>query len=101
MSFGSTQGVRKKQEIGSQTTVDLMMNSGIIKTIIYFYSDYLLIINLGLKYVHATNKGRGGMEGDLEKSRKLLMEKGFIDKDNFDDDPDSKFNNEEFRKMVN
>jgi hypothetical protein len=28
MSFGRTQGVRKKQEIGSQTTVDLMRNSG-------------------------------------------------------------------------
>lgn len=40
------------------------------------------------------------MEGDLEKSRKQLMEKGFIDKDNFDTDPDSQFNNEEFRKLV-
>lgn len=28
MSFGPTQGVRKKQEGGPQTTVDLMLNSG-------------------------------------------------------------------------
>jgi hypothetical protein len=47
----------------------------------------------GLKYVHATSKGRQGMEGDLEKSRKLLMSKGFISKSNFDGD-------EEFQKMV-
>lgn len=33
------------------------------------------------------------MEGDLEKSRKLLMSKGFISKSNFDGD-------EEFKKMV-
>lgn len=57
-------------------------------------------MTLGLKYVHATNKGRGGMEGDLEKSRKQLMQKGFVDKDNFDTDPSSEFNQEEFRKMV-
>jgi hypothetical protein len=40
------------------------------------------------------------MEGDLEKSRKQLMEQGFVDKDNFDEDPDSNYNKETFRKMV-
>lgn len=40
------------------------------------------------------------MEGDLEKSRKLLVEQGFVAKDNFDDDPDSEYNREEFKKMV-
>jgi hypothetical protein len=40
------------------------------------------------------------MEGDLEKSRKQLLEKGFVDKDNFDADPDSQYNKETFRKMV-
>ena len=40
------------------------------------------------------------MEGDLEKSRKLLVAQGFVAKDNFDDDPDSEYNREEFKKMV-
>lgn len=40
------------------------------------------------------------MEGDLERSRKQLMQRGFVDKDNFDADPDSEFNQEEFRKLV-
>lgn len=40
------------------------------------------------------------MEGDLEKSRKQLMERGFIAKENFDNDPESKFNSEEYRKKV-
>lgn len=81
MTFGSTQGFRKKDDARPQTTVDLMLNSG-------------------LKYVHATNKGRRGMEGDLEKSRKQLMEKGFIVKENFDKDPESEFSPEEYQKKV-
>ncbi len=31
-----------------------------------------LMAGSGLKYVHATNKGRKGVEGDLEKSRKQV-----------------------------
>lgn len=40
------------------------------------------------------------MEGDLEKSRKQLMEKGFIVKENFDKDPESEFSPEEYQKKV-
>lgn len=53
MSYGrDLSGIRATTK-GPQTTVELMAGSG-------------------LKYVHATNKGRNGGEGDLEKSRKLV-----------------------------
>jgi hypothetical protein len=31
-----------------------------------------LLAGMGLKYVHATNKGRKGQMGDLEKSREQV-----------------------------
>ena len=33
-----------------------------------------LMAGMGLKYVHATNKGRKGQMGDLEKSRDQVSE---------------------------
>ena len=56
MSYGTTvSGVRPSGGSGPQTTVELMARSG-------------------LKYVHATSKGRQGLDGDLEKSRKQVRE---------------------------
>ena len=57
MSFssGSTVPVRPKGKAGPESTVDLM-----------------LMANTGQKYVYATKKGRQGMEGDLEKGKKLV-----------------------------
>mmetsp|Transcript_28821 Transcript_28821/g.48622 ORF Transcript_28821/g.48622 Transcript_28821/m.48622 type:complete len:1741 (+) Transcript_28821:136-5358(+) len=68
MSFGgSMTGVRNKADKCPQTSVDLMSGSG-------------------LKYVHATAKGMQGRDGDLERSRKQLMQKGYLAKENFDED---------------
>lgn len=73
-------GVKPKTWKGPQSTVEMMAGSG-------------------LKWVHATGKGRQGMEGDLEKSRAQLLSKGFVDKGNFDEDPDDeRFSMESYRK---
>jgi Ca2+-binding EF-hand superfamily protein len=45
----------------------------------------------GLKYVHATAKGMQGRDGDLERSRKQLMQKGYLAKENFDVDDQDNF----------
>ena len=45
--------VKPKTWKGPKTTVEIMAGSG-------------------LKFVHATSKGRQGMDGDLEKSRKTV-----------------------------
>jgi hypothetical protein len=57
MSYGKELAGVKAARAGPQTTVELMAGSG-------------------LKYVHATNRGRQGMEGDLEKSRKEVRWSG-------------------------
>lgn len=55
MSYGrALEGVRPQKQKGPQTTVELMAGSG-------------------LKYVHATHKGRQGLDGDLERSRKQVF----------------------------
>ena len=54
MSKGGPAVVRPQTRVAAQSTVEMMMGSG-------------------LKYVHASGKARGkGMEGDLEKSRKQV-----------------------------
>jgi hypothetical protein len=54
MTYGNTSSLKSKTKInGSLTTVELMANSG-------------------LKYVHATSRGKQGIEGDLEKSKKQV-----------------------------
>lgn len=35
-----------------------------------------LMAGMGMKYVHATNKGRKGQMGDLEKSREQVRARG-------------------------
>ncbi|KAG7395966.1 hypothetical protein PHYBOEH_002951 [Phytophthora boehmeriae] len=45
-----------------------------------------LMRNSGLKYVHAMSEGFQGRGGDLEKSRQLLVQKGHVLRDNFDQD---------------
>jgi hypothetical protein len=44
-------------------------------------STVQLMAGTGLKFVHANNKGRKGVEGDLEKSRKLVSDNSV--RDNF------------------
>ena len=48
-----------------------------------------LMAGSGMKFVHATKRGQQGIEGDLEKSRKKLLEFGFVDKTNLEVDPES------------
>ncbi len=70
MGFGTElKTVRPKSAIGAKSTIELMANSG-------------------LKYVHATSRGRQGLEGDLEKSRKQLQEIGFVARENVEGDLD-------------
>lgn len=59
-----------------------------------------LMAGTGLKYVHATNKGRKGVEGDLEKSRLQLLKMGFVDKTNFDEDQRDLFEKEKRNNQV-
>jgi Ca2+-binding EF-hand superfamily protein len=40
----------------------------------------------GLKYVHASGRGKQGTAGDLEKTRKQLLDLGYVYKENFDED---------------
>jgi hypothetical protein len=55
MGYGKViTGVKPKGGPGALTSVELMAGSG-------------------LKYVHATGKGRQGVDGDLEKSRKQVI----------------------------
>ena len=42
-----------------------------------------IMAGCGLKYVHATSKGRQGQEGDLERSRRQLLSMGHVLKENF------------------
>lgn len=73
MSFGGAMSaVRPKNKAPPQTTVELMQSSG-------------------LKYVHAIGRGKQGVEGDLEKSRKKLLASGVVLKENFDPDEDMDF----------
>ena len=60
---GALAGVRPKTAGGAKSTIELMAGSG-------------------LKYVHATDRGRQGMEGDLEKSKKQLLDLGYVHIDN-------------------
>jgi hypothetical protein len=57
-----------------------------------------LMAGTGLKYVHATSKGRVGVPGDLEKSRAALLKLGHVHKENFDDP--SKFREEKQNNTV-
>ena len=65
MSYGREMAGVKATSKGVRTTVELMAGTG-------------------LKYVHATSKGRTGMAGDLEKSRELLLKLGHVHKENFE-----------------
>lgn len=47
-----------------------------------------LMAGSGLKYAHATKRGNQGLQGDLELSRKKLLELGFVSKSNLDVDPE-------------
>lgn len=47
-----------------------------------------LMVGSGLKYAHATKRGNQGLGGDLELSRKKLLDLGFVDKTNLELDPD-------------
>jgi hypothetical protein len=47
-----------------------------------------LMAGSGLKYAHATRRGNQGQDGDLEKSRKKLLDFGFVDKANIEVDPE-------------
>lgn len=38
----------------------------------------------GLKYIHASGRGKQGTDGDLEKTRKQLLELGHVYRENFD-----------------
>ena len=54
MGYGrELDGIKPQTWKGPQSTVEMMAGSG-------------------LKFVHASNKGRQGMDGDLEKSRKQV-----------------------------
>ena len=84
MGFGGAVASQRQVQAGAKSTVDLMMSSG-------------------LKYVHATKKGRGGMDGDLETCRKELMNMGFVSKENFDldvEEDETKFSKATFRKAA-
>lgn len=77
MNFSrSTSAMRPKVKAGAESTVDLM-----------------LLGNTGAKFVHATQRGRQGNAGDLEKGRKLLMDLGFVHKENLDGEDKYEFHN--------
>ncbi len=68
MSYGrAMSAVRPSSGKGPQTTVEIMAGQG-------------------LRYVHATDT----KSGDLERSRRLLLEKGHVVRENFDDENDYK-----------
>ena len=59
-----------------------------------------LMRSSGLKYVHALNLGRMGMDGDLEKCRQQLLDEGFVHAGNFDlEDPDSVMNRGKYDEL--
>jgi hypothetical protein len=79
MTYGTVvAAVKPKAHATSLTTVEQMARSG-------------------LKYVHATGKGRQGFEGDLEKSRKKLIAMGLLNRENFDADEDSNFSLQQYK----
>ncbi len=47
-----------------------------------------MMLHSGMKVVHAIARGTWGGEADLEKSRRRLLEMGFVDKANFGNEPD-------------
>ena len=60
MGFHTAQSaLRPKGAGGAKTSMELMASSG-------------------LKYIHATKKGFQGIEGDLERSRKAILELGYV-----------------------
>ena len=60
-----------------------------------------LMAGSGLKYAHATRRGGQGLPGDLELSRKKLIESGFVDKSNIEVDPDEGISkNYAYQKML-
>ena len=61
--------VRPKEVGAPRTVADMMLHSG-------------------MKVVHAIARGRWGAEADLERSRKRLLEMGFVDRANFGDEAD-------------
>eukprot|EP01039_Chlorochromonas_danica_P007761 gene7761-8572_t len=75
MSYGKELAGIRAEKSGPRTTVELMVGSG-------------------LKYVHATNKGRTGMEGDLERSRNQLLKMGYVNKENFDEEDTDRYERE-------
>ena len=84
LSYGrEMEGIQPKTWKGPQSTVEIMAGSG-------------------LKWVHATSKGMQGMDGDLERSRKQLLEKGYVNKGNFDidDEDDGVFGAAQYKKQL-
>lgn len=59
-----------------------------------------LMAGMGLKYVHATGRGRPGVPGDLENSRQQLLKMGFVAKDNFDEEDKALFEREKRENQV-
>jgi Ca2+-binding EF-hand superfamily protein len=59
-----------------------------------------LMAGMGLKYVHATGRGRPGVPGDLENSRNQLLKMGFVAKDNFDEGDDALYEREKRDNQV-
>lgn len=58
--------VRPRYNTASNTTIDLLRGSG-------------------MKVVHALDRGSRGLEGDLERCRRKLLEDGYVHPQNFDD----------------
>jgi Ca2+-binding EF-hand superfamily protein len=59
-----------------------------------------LMAGIGLKYVHATGRGRPGVPGDLENSRNQLLKLGFVAKKNFDEGDDALYEREKRDNQV-
>lgn len=59
-----------------------------------------LMAGLGLKYVHATGRGRPGVPGDLETSRAQLLKLGYVAKENFDEGEEALFAREKRENQV-
>ncbi|RYH06483.1 hypothetical protein EON65_42810 [archaeon] len=81
MTYGKEISAVKAEKAGPKTTVELMAGSG-------------------LKYVHATSKGRQGMEGDLERSRNQLLKIGYVSKENFESEDRERFEKEKRENTV-
>jgi hypothetical protein len=52
----------------------------------------------GLRYVHALNKGKNGLEADLERCQKEMISTGHVYKENFKPDSDSDADDDAYEK---